>query len=43
VGAIQSELGNTSEARATLQRVVNTYPDSDAATLAADKLREIGR
>ncbi len=43
MGTIQNELGNTSEARATLQRVVNTYPDSDAATLAADKLREIGR
>ncbi len=43
MGSIQNELGNTAEARATLQRVVNTYPDSDAATLAADKLREIGR
>jgi tol-pal system protein YbgF len=43
MGTIQNELGNTSEARATLERVVNTYPDSDAATLAADKLREIGR
>lgn len=43
MGSIQQELGNAAEARATLERVVNTYPDSDAATLAADKLREIGR
>jgi tol-pal system protein YbgF len=43
MGSIQLELGNTAEARATLQRVVNSYPDSDAATLAADKLRDIGR
>lgn len=43
MGLIQNELGNTSEARATLQRVVNSYPDSEAATLAAAKLREIGR
>ncbi len=43
MGLIQNELGNTEEARATLQRVVNTYPDSEAATLAAAKLREIGR
>jgi len=43
MGSIQLELGNTAEARATLERVVNTYTDSDAATLAADKLRDIGR
>jgi tol-pal system protein YbgF len=43
MGLIQNEQGNTSEARATLQRVVNSYPDSEAATLAAAKLREIGR
>ena len=38
---IQIELGRTDEARATLERVINTYPDSGVATVAREKLREI--
>lgn len=43
IGLIQAEMGNTSEAQATLERVVNTYPNSSVATLAAEKLRELRR
>jgi len=39
---LQAELGRTEEARATLERVINTYPDSGVAGLAREKLREIG-
>lgn len=38
---LQVELGQKAEARALLERVVNTYPGSGVATLARDKLREI--
>lgn len=39
---LQIELGDTDDAEATLERIVNTYPDADAAFLAREKLREIG-
>jgi tol-pal system protein YbgF len=39
---LQIQLGRKSAAKATLQRIVNTYPDSDVAKLAAAKLKEIG-
>ncbi|NJD20852.1 MAG: tol-pal system protein YbgF [Gemmatimonadetes bacterium] len=38
---LQIELGQGDAARATLARVINTYPGSGVATLARDKLREI--
>lgn len=38
---LQLELGRRSDARSTLERVINTYPDSGVATLAREKLREI--
>jgi len=39
---LQVQLGRKSAAKATLQRIVNTYPDADVAKLAAAKLKEIG-
>lgn len=36
------ELGDPDEARVLLERVVNSYPDSGAAILAQERLREIG-
>ena len=42
VGALHRELGSDSEARSWLERVVNTWPDSGAADLARELLREIG-
>lgn len=39
---LQQELGQIDEARATLERIVNTYPDDLVAQLAREKLREIG-
>jgi tol-pal system protein YbgF len=42
VALIQIELGQTDAARATLERVVNTYPGTGVAMLASEKLREIG-
>ena len=41
IGLLHLELGNTSEARRFLDRVVNTYPDSNAAGPARERLREI--
>lgn len=38
---LQVELGQTSEARATLERIVNTYPGTGVAVLAEELLREI--
>lgn len=38
---LQIQLGRRADARATLERVVNTYPNSGVATLAREKLREI--
>jgi TolA-binding protein len=36
------EMGDPDEARVLLERVVNSYPDSGAAILAQERLREIG-
>ena len=41
VAILQRDLGNTAEARATLQRIINTYPDAPMAMLARDLLEEI--
>ena len=41
IGLLHLELGNTSEASLFLDRVVNTYPDSNAAGPARERLREI--
>lgn len=41
IGLLHLELGNTSEARLFLDRVVNAYPDSNAAGPARERLREI--
>lgn len=39
---LQRELGDTEAAQATLQRIINTYPDASIAMLARDLLEEIG-
>lgn len=41
-GVLHRDLGNTGEARNYLERVVNTWPDSGAADLARQALRELG-
>jgi tol-pal system protein YbgF len=41
VGLLQLELGNREEAEQFLERVVNTWPDSMAADLARDELRDL--
>lgn len=41
VARLQIELGQTREARATLERIVNTYPGTGVAVLAEELLREI--
>ena len=41
-GSIEIDLGDPDSARRYFDRVVNTYPDSDAATLARERLAEIG-
>ena len=41
VALLEIGRGNETTARRLLDRVVNTYPDSDAAGLAREKLREI--
>ena len=41
IGAIYSLQGNVDQAETYLERVVNTYPDSGAAELARELLREI--
>ncbi|MGD8601864.1 MAG: tetratricopeptide repeat protein [Gemmatimonadota bacterium] len=41
-GILQADLGQTDEARSTLQRLMNTYPDSGVALLAREKLEELG-
>jgi tol-pal system protein YbgF len=38
---LQRELGRSADARATLQRIINTYPDASIAMLARDLLAEI--
>jgi tol-pal system protein YbgF len=42
VAILQRDLGNTGEARTTLERIINTYPDAPMALLARDLLEEIG-
>jgi TolA-binding protein len=37
-GSLNLGLGNTDQARQYLERVVNTWPDSDVADLARDEL-----
>jgi tol-pal system protein YbgF len=41
VGAIYIELGNLADARQYLRLVVDSYPDTDAAVLARERLAEI--
>jgi len=41
IARIQADLGDTAEARRTLERIVNTFPDSGVAFLARDMLEEI--
>jgi tol-pal system protein YbgF len=41
VGLLHLELGNREEAEQSLERVVNTWPDSMAADLARDELRDL--
>jgi TolA-binding protein len=38
---LQRDMGDTDEARQTLQRIINTYPDAPMAMLARDLLEEI--
>ncbi len=42
VGLLHQELGNRGEAREFLERVVNTWPDSDVADMARRALQELG-
>lgn len=42
IADLQIQLDRLDEARATLERIVNTYPDTLLASLAAERLREIG-
>ncbi|GAB3684013.1 tol-pal system protein YbgF [Salinisphaera aquimarina] len=42
IGVIQSEQGQTDNARATLQRVVSQYPDDSAADMARKRLQSMG-
>lgn len=42
VGLLHQELGNRSEARDVLQRVVNTWPELDVAEMARRALAELG-
>lgn len=42
MGTIEIERGDADAARLHLERIVNTYPDSDVATLARQRLAEIG-
>lgn len=39
---LHEELGDLDEARAVLERIMNTYPDALVSSLAREKLREIG-
>jgi tol-pal system protein YbgF len=41
VAILQRDSGNTAQARATLERIINTYPDAPMALLARDLLEEI--
>ncbi|MDX1492515.1 MAG: tetratricopeptide repeat protein [Longimicrobiales bacterium] len=39
---LHEEMGDLDEARAVLERIMNTYPDALVSSLAREKLREIG-
>jgi len=41
IARIQADLGNDEEAKASAERLVNTYPDSDMAFLARELLEEL--
>jgi TolA-binding protein len=41
IALLQAETGNPQEARRTLERIINTYPDSGVAFLARDRLEEL--
>ncbi len=43
IAKLQQDMGNTDEARATLQRIINTYSDAPIAMLARDMLSEIDK
>jgi tol-pal system protein YbgF len=43
VGFTQAALGRASEARATLEEVTRRFPGTEAATLATDRLKRMGR
>jgi tol-pal system protein YbgF len=42
IAVLQIEAGDVDQARETLQRIINTYPESAIASIARDKLEEIG-
>jgi len=42
IGLLQRDLGDTDDARATLERLINSYPESSSAQLARIFLDEIG-
>ena len=42
IAILQIDAGNVDQARDTLQRIINTYPESAIALIARDKLEEIG-
>lgn len=43
IGLIRERANSLTDAREAYQRVVSTYPDSDEAALARDRLRALGR
>jgi TolA-binding protein len=43
IGLIRERANRTAEARQSYQRVVDSYPNSDEAALARDRLRALGR
>jgi len=42
IAVLQEQLGDLDAAKATLERIMNTYPDALVSMLAREKLREIG-
>jgi tol-pal system protein YbgF len=42
IALLQDEMGDRAQAKATLERIMNTYPEAPVALLAREKLREIG-
>ena len=41
IAQLQVEMGDADDARATLERIMNTYPEATIAMLARDLLEEI--